>query len=294
MSARGVGVLLLLFTSFGWGSTWPVLKLVFAEIPPFSARALTAYLAALLLLGAATLRCEAIWPPRAVWPRLPLAAFLNVTCWMGPTTVALLYLTAAETAIVAATMPVWATLLGALVLKEALTPARLAALLLGLAGVLVLFLGEARALEGGQVPGILLMLSAAFLFALGAVLMKRQPPALPPVTAIFWQMSLGCLPLLVAALALERVAWQEVTRTGWLAVLWMVTVPIFSCYLAWFAALRRLPASAAALGTLLSPVVGVAAAAVVLGEAVGWRELLALLMTGAAILIASRAPAGRA
>lgn len=294
MSPRTAGVALLLFTSFGWGSTWPVLKLVFAEIPPLSARALTAYLACLLLLAAARLRGEALWPPPAVWPRLPLAAFLNVTCWMGPTTLALLYLSAAELAIVAAIMPVWATLLGAALLREALTPARLLALLLGLGGVFVLFAGEARAPGAGQLPGVLLMLAATFLFALGAVLMKRAPLALPPVAAIFWQMSLGCLPLALAALALEAPAWQEVTRTGWLAVLWMVTVPISSCYLAWFAALRRLPASAAALGTLLSPVVGVAAAALMLGEPVGGRELAALLMTGGAILIAARAGGGRA
>lgn len=45
------------------------------------------------------------------WPRLVLAAILNVTCWMVLMAFALLYLPASEATLIACTMPVWASLL---------------------------------------------------------------------------------------------------------------------------------------------------------------------------------------
>jgi drug/metabolite transporter (DMT)-like permease len=44
------------------------------------------------------------------------------------------------------------------------------------------------------------------------------------------------------------------------------------CYLAWLAALRRLPAETAAVATLLTPIIGVSAAAIALGETSGVRK----------------------
>lgn len=290
VSPRAVGLLLLLVTATAWGSTWPVLKLIFAEMPPFTARALTAYLAVALLFAVAALRGEALRPTRAAWAMLPQAAFLNITAWMGFTTLALMFLTAAETAIIAATMPFWATLLGAWLLREHLGAQRLFAVALGFGGIVVLFAAEAGALHSAQLPGALLMSAAAVLFALGAVQAKRRPLSLPPVAAIAWQMLIGCVPLLAVALLAEGARIGEPSRAAWLAVAWMVVFPIGTAYLAWFAALRRLPAGAAALGTLLSPVVGVALSAALLGEPVGWREAVALALIGAGILLSVNAP----
>jgi drug/metabolite transporter (DMT)-like permease len=69
---------------------------------------------------------------------------------------------------------------------------------------------------------------------------------------------------------------------------YMAAVSLCLCYLTWFAALRRLPAGAAAIGTLLTPVVGVLAGAAALGEPIGVREALALVLTLGGILLALR------
>jgi drug/metabolite transporter (DMT)-like permease len=47
----------------------------------------------------------------------------------------------------------------------------------------------------------------------------------------------------------------------------------------WFAALRRLPPATASVATLLTPVVGVVAAALALGEPLGLAEVLAMCLT---------------
>jgi drug/metabolite transporter (DMT)-like permease len=69
---------------------------------------------------------------------------------------------------------------------------------------------------------------------------------------------------------------------------YMTAVPMGVCYLSWFAALRRLPPAAASVATLLTPLVGVTAAAVALGEPLGAREALALGLTLGGVALALR------
>ena len=53
--------------------------------------------------------------------------------------------------------------------------------------------------------------------------------------------------------------WALARAIGWLALGYTAFVSMGACYLLWFAAVRRLTASSAAIGTLLTPVIGVAA-----------------------------------
>jgi len=62
------------------------------------------------------------------------------------------------------------------------------------------------------------------------------------------------------------------------------------CYLTWFAALRRLPAETGSVATLLTPIIGVSAAAIALGEPSGVKESFALVLTvgGLALVLRKR------
>ena len=68
------------------------------------------------------------------WPRLIMAAFLNVTGWMVLMGLALLWLPASEAALIAYTMPVWAAMLAWPVLGERPTLLRTIALVHGVRG----------------------------------------------------------------------------------------------------------------------------------------------------------------
>ena len=73
---------------------------------------------ALLLAGLALASSQSLKVERHLWPRLMLAALLNVTGWMVLMGLALLWLPASEAALIAYTMPVWASLLAWPVLGE--------------------------------------------------------------------------------------------------------------------------------------------------------------------------------
>lgn len=288
MAPNATGTLLLLATVAGWGLNWPAMKLLLAEVPPFSMRVACATIGVSLLLAIALARRESLAVPARMWGRLAVASALNVTAWMGLASFSLLWLAAGEATIVCYTMPVWASIFAWAVLGERITGRRLAALGIGLAGLAVLVLGRGVEVGLAKLPGVAIALSAAILFSLGTVVTKRWPVGLPPTAGTAWQMALGCLPLFFAAALVEAPDFGAVTPLGWGLLVYGGIGPLGLCYLAWFAALRRLPASAAASGTLLTPVVGVAGAALFLGEPLGLREVLALSLTASGVVLAIR------
>jgi drug/metabolite transporter (DMT)-like permease len=54
--------------------------------------------------------------------------------------------------------------------------------------------------------------------------------------------------------------------------------------------LRRLPAATAAIGTLTVPIIDIIAAAMMLGEPLGIREALAMMLTLAGVALALQKP----
>src|SRR5438132_7601171 len=76
------GLMFLAITSVGWGFNWPVTKYLLGELPPLTLRGVTGVIGALLLAALATARRQSLQVAEGQWPRLVVAAVLNVTCWM--------------------------------------------------------------------------------------------------------------------------------------------------------------------------------------------------------------------
>ena len=112
------GLAFLAMTSIGWGFNWPITKFLLGYLPPLTLRGTTGVIGASLLAILALSLGESLRVPRAMWPRLVLAAILNVGCWMVLMGFALVYLPASEAALIAYTMPVWASLLAWPILGE--------------------------------------------------------------------------------------------------------------------------------------------------------------------------------
>ncbi|MBW7923805.1 MAG: DMT family transporter [Burkholderiaceae bacterium] len=285
-SQRAIGIVCLLTTSVGWGLNWPVMKMLLQEWPPLLARGSAGVVAAIGIGALALARGESIAVPAAVVPRLLAAAFVNVFAWMGFSTLSLLWLQAGEAALLVYTMPIWAMLFAWPMLGARPDAAGVAALALGFAGIAVLLGVQGVAVGAQKMPGVLLTLSAAVLFAFGTVVW-RTPLPLAPLAAVAWQVGLGCLPMLAYGLAFEP-APRASSAAGWIAMGYMTIVPMGVCYLTWFAALRRVPPQMASMATLLVPVVGVLASALALGEPLGAAQWIALVLTLGGVGLALR------
>jgi drug/metabolite transporter (DMT)-like permease len=125
------------------------------------------------------------------------------------------------------------------------------------------------------------------LFGLGTVIAKRRPLAIPPISGVAWQVCLGTLP--VAFLAFwEQPNWAGVTPAGWLCAAYIAAISTVIAYLAWFRALRLLPASTAATTVLLSPLIGVLGSALLLGDPLGPRQVVAVALVLLGVGLAAR------
>lgn len=282
------GFIFLGIMSIGSGINWPVQKVLLAEWPPLSARGTCGLAAAFVLAGIAFALRQRMQVPRAVWPRLIIASVLNITSWVIMMGYALTILPASEAAIIAYTSPMWTALLASPLLGERLTPARMVAVVMAFVGIVSLLGGSSFDANVAKLPGYVLALITAVTYAFGTIFLKRYPMTLPPVASASWQLGIGCLPVAVIGLLLERPDIAVLTVMGWSAVVYNIVIQQSVGYVCWLAALHRLPASVASIGTMFVPIVGVLTSAWALGEPLGAAQIAALIFTVGAVLLAVR------
>ncbi len=292
MSRAAIPIVLLTLI---WGCNWPILKMGVTEMAPLTFRALTLPFAAAGLLLVARLSGDPIAIPRAWWGRVAVLALFNIAAWNGFVLFGVQQMPAGRSAILAYTMPIWATLIAAFVLREPLSTRKLFGLLLGTAGMLLLIGEEIRAIR--QAPfGALMILVAAIVWAIGTVLLRMWQPPMAQNTLSGWMMLGGWFPLLVAAPLFDA---QPLTQTlgslsarGWFALVYNIFLAGTVAHWAWFRMARTLPVAVSSLSSLPVPVVGVFAGIVLLNERPGVQEWLALALVVLALFIVLVQPKG--
>lgn len=93
------------------------------------------------------------------------------------------------------TAPIWVALLAVLFLREALTVARVAAVVLGFLGVLVILRPGLASLQ----PASLLVLGSAFAFAVTAIITKKLTATESTYAILFWMNAMQLVPNLMGS-----------------------------------------------------------------------------------------------
>ena len=283
-----LGFVLLVIASLGWGLNFPIMKHLLTEWPPLSSRGLCGIVGAVALALIAVLRQQSLRVPDKMRLHLALVSTLTIGGWVAFMGIALLWLNASEAAVLGISIPVWVALLARPILGERLSLLRAVALAAALAGITVLIGGNGIGASVEKLPGIACALAGAVCVALGTVLTKHFPLAMPPLSLAAWQIGIGCAPIAIVGLALERPQLAALSPVGWASMVYMTLIQFCLCYVCWFAALERLPAATASIGTLLVPVVGVLGASAMLNEPLGLREIAVLAFTVGGVAVALR------
>ena len=87
------------------------------------------------------------------------------------------------------TMPIWTAILAVIFLGEKMNPWKITAIVLGLAGVIIIVRPDAGHVSTGQ----LISLASAVGFAISVILVKSMTRTDKPVTIIFWMLIIGAI-----------------------------------------------------------------------------------------------------
>ncbi|MGE5512428.1 MAG: DMT family transporter [Bacteroidota bacterium] len=277
---------------FAWGGNYTWMKMALADIGPwamnFARYALGIGLIATALIFAG--RTRELIPVRGERIELACIGFLQAAVITGATAVALQWIEATRTVLIAYTVPIWTMIFSLLVLRERPTRAGVAGTLVGLAGLAVLTNPHAMQWNAATIPGTFAALIGAIGWSLGSVLYRRRPWRSTFWQQVFWQLATTTLATGVGWFVLERGHSIRPTATLGVLIVYMAAAPTVIGYWCWSQALSRLSASAASQVLLLSPVFGMLQSHIVLGEPLSPALLAAALciVAGAWITLAAR------
>lgn len=275
------GFALLLGVGLFWGFNWPVMKIGMSAIPVFTFRGIVLAAAGLIFVGICRALGYSLRVPRAQWPAL-LAVTACISAFQVLSGYGVLLTGSGRAAVMAYTMPVWAFVLGAFILRERITGRKLMSLILGVGGMILLLIADMRTIGGAPI-GMFFMLSTAFAWGLATVIQKRVAWSAPTLVLVTWQTILGAIPIYVGAAFVDYSAVPFPDVWPILAVVYNVVIASVFCLYAYFETVRLFPVAVTTIGVMLAPVVGVFSAAAALGEPLGGYEIGALVMVVAAI-----------
>ncbi|MBA4115858.1 MAG: EamA family transporter, partial [Rubrobacter sp.] len=210
---------------------------------------------------------------------LLLAAF-NVVLFIGAQSFTVLYLPSGTAAVVIYLQPILVGLLAFLFLGESLSAAKVAGLLLGFAGVVVVSAGSMSGEALGTPLGIVFGVGSAVSWALGTVYFKRYGERLSTLWAVAAPFTIGGVLLTAVGLVLEpfsEISWNGTFVAGWL---YTSLVGTALAWVLWLGLVRAGEASRVSAYVFIVPVVSVLLGALFLGE-----TLSPLLLVGAALVV---------
>jgi drug/metabolite transporter (DMT)-like permease len=290
-SSRTTGFLALTAAVTAWGIGWPVNRAILYHLPAATTVAIRSAIAAATLLAIAACRRRLVLPDRRDVPVVLSISLLHMSGYAILVTIGLLFVPVGRSIVLAYTTPLWVTPGAALFLGERLTRWRALGVVLGLAGLAVLFNPLAfdwhnrTALIGNAV-----LLAAAVLWAASIVHIRAHRWRAAPFDLIPWEMCLAALVL--GALALATDGWRPIDWTPSLAALMLYSALPGTVLAFWASAVasRDLPAVTTSLGLLAAPVIGIAASAVTLGEAPTLSLGIAVALIIGGIALGAMAP----
>ncbi len=261
-----------------WGISCVATKAALAELAPAPLVFLRFAMGAALLIGLLAARGELKPLPHEAWKDVALLGFLGVFVHQMLQAHGRRYTSAVTTGWLIGLIPIWAAILAAIFLRERLTPVRIAGLVLGFAGALLVItrghLGK-DVLALPSTKGDVLILLSTLNWAVCTVLQRRPSERLGARLATAGTMVVGCLLLApVFLMSGGFAAFANLSLSTWIAVVFLGVGCSGFGYLWWYGALERLEASQVAAFLYLEPLVTLAAATVWLGEPVGWATIV--------------------
>ncbi len=274
-----------------WSSAFSSARIVVAHAPPLASLSLRFLIAGLIAVGIARAMGQTWRLTRAQARATIIFGICQNATYLGLYFIAMQTVEASLAAIVASSMPLLVALASWLFLGERLPPLGIAGLVAGFAGV-ALIMGTR--LQGGADPvGMVLCILGVVSLTVATLSVRGASSGGNVLMIVGLQMLVGSAALIGPALLFET--WRiDPTWELAAAFVYVIFFPGLVATLVWFLLVRRVGATRAATFHFLNPFFGVAIAAVLLGERMGWADLAGVVVIMGGILavqLARAAPA---
>lgn len=287
LDARAVAMVLLL--SALWGGNTVAVKIGVIDAPPLMLAALRFAIGGACVIGwGLWTRAPFRLDPGEAGPLFGLGllfavqlGLLNVGVWLS---------TAGHAAVLLNAYPVYIVPIAHLMVPgDRLTVAKLGGVLLGFGGVLVLFADQLltpSTPESTVLLGDVTLSVSAVLLALRQVVLNRQLQRIHPLKPLLAQVVIGMPAFLLLSWALESQPTVATWRLAGSLFYQGVVIAGFN-FIANMWLLKSYRPSALAAFALTTPLFGVVATALVIGEPVGWRLAASAILVAAGVAAAT-------
>jgi drug/metabolite transporter (DMT)-like permease len=267
-----------------WGASFLFMRVAVPEFGPFALIGLRSGIAALCLMPLVLLR-EGKTQMLSHARELTVVGIVNAVIPFTLLAYAALSLTAGFTALINATTPLWAAVVGLFWLNAKLRRLQWAGLAIGVVGMVVLTWGKVDFRPGGSGLAIVAGLIATLAYGFSTHFTKKKLAAVSPMGVAAGSQTAGALMMLPFAMAF----WPETMPSvkAWIAAILLAVLATAYALIVYFRLIARLGGQKASTVTFLIPVFAVGWGALFLNEAVTLSMALggAIVLAGTALTL---------
>jgi drug/metabolite transporter (DMT)-like permease len=275
-----------------WGSTWLFIKLGLSDLPPFTFAGIRFVIASTILFAIVKARGLSLPRTRADWLLLATTGVLAFSINYGAVFWGEQHISSGLAALLQAMIPVFGLVIAHFYLPgEQITPARILGVILGVAGVGVIFSNQLSIAGPRAFAGCAALVVGSACTAYANVLVKARGAKLNPAILAGGQMVFGLVPLLFIGILREgnplHYRW---TGMAVVSLFYLAIVGSVIAFLAYYWLVQHMDVTNTMLIALVTPVVAVILGMLVLDEKLDWRTIAggAMIMAGIGMIVLRR------
>ncbi len=274
-----------------WGSTYFFIQIAVKDFPPFILGALRFIIAGGMMAAWCVFKGENIFAAKGI-KHAAISGILLLFCGNGIIIWVERSMPSGMVAIMVSSAPLWFVLLDKPKWSENLrSKSIIAGLLIGLAGVILLFseqVSEAMSLQGSEsvtMGSMVMLVIAAITWSGGSLYSKYKSSEDPIIVTSTWQMiaaGIAFLPGIIIRDEFNGFQWKEVSGEAWMAVIYLVVLGSIAGFSAYVWLLKERPAMQVSTYAYVNPVV-----AVLLGVFFANEQISSIQVIGLIIILGS-------
>jgi putative membrane protein PagO len=281
MNERSKIIILYALICLIWGSTWLVIKIGLETMPPLFAAGCRFTLASVVLYAYVRLRGIPIPFDRRMKKFYATVAFYSFSVPFALVYWGEQHISSGLTAVLFGIYPFSVALFSFMFLpSEKLNLSKLAGIILGFAGVFVIFANDLRMNDTLAVWGMAAVIASAVMQAFSVIVIKKEGQMVSPFVTLMMPTAISSVALLASSLLLEDLSAVSLTPSALGSIAYLAIIGSVVTFVSYFWLLKHMEAVILALSAFITPII-----AVTLGVMLNNEALSSQTAAGAACVL---------